>query len=198
MTTALTIQIPEVSMPAPSRLESLLGEINPIALRCIETRWRLCASELRSLADDVERAVISANQQYTDVFKLLVPATPDEISQRLLMFVSAWPNASGADLAGYGAQLIGDVVEIQPCRYALGEALKKLRRTSRFLPSIAELVIELLHVQKRASNLSSSMKRLVEQSASLRSMADDREAARSDDGARADAKTHPAGAALAS
>ena len=67
----------------------------------------------------------------------------DDISRQLMAFVAAWPNASGGDLAGYGAQLVQDVVERKPCRYALREALRQLRYKCKFLPSIAETLAAL-------------------------------------------------------
>ena len=82
-----------------------------------------------------------------------VEVEPNEgIGRQLNAFVEAWPNASRSDLAGYGAQLALDVVERRPCRYALGSALRQLRQTSRFLPSIAEVLAALDDAQGRIRN----------------------------------------------
>ena len=80
------------------------------------------------------------------------PLPVDEIGRQIGAFVTAWPNASKADLAGYGAQLAEDVIGRQPCRYALRSALRRLRQTSRFLPSIAEVLVALDAEQSRVRN----------------------------------------------
>ncbi len=77
------------------------------------------------------------------------PVPVDEIGPALGLFVTAWPNASGADLAGYGAQLAEDVIERRPCCHALRTALRRLRQTSRFLPAIAEVLGALDAAQAR-------------------------------------------------
>ena len=45
-----------------------------------------------------------------------------------------------------------DVIERRPCRYALRAALRHLRQTSRFLPSIAEVLAALDEAQTRIRN----------------------------------------------
>lgn len=67
-------------------------------------------------------------------------ATSDEVKRFLQMLVSAWPNASQGDLAGFGLQLRSDVEQQRPSVYALQAAAKQLRRTSKFLPAIAEVL----------------------------------------------------------
>ena len=57
-----------------------------------------------------------------------------------------------ADLAGYGAQLAQDVIGRRPCHHALRSALRRLRQTSRFLPSIAEVLVALDAEQSRVRN----------------------------------------------
>lgn len=80
------------------------------------------------------------------------PLSVDEIGRQVGAFVTAWPNASSADLAGYGAQLAEDIIERRPCRHALRSALRQLRHTSRFLPAIVEVLGALDAAQSRVRN----------------------------------------------
>jgi hypothetical protein len=65
------------------------------------------------------------------------PASDDQILEQLAMLIAAFPNFSG-DNPAFAHVLANDVAELSPSRLALGLALARLRRTQRFLPSIAE------------------------------------------------------------
>ena len=111
--------------------------------------------ELSTLRAGVERARAFLDSCATHAAALREAAEPlpiDEIGRQIGLFVMAWPNASKADLAGYGAQLAEDVIERRPCRYALRSALRHLRQTSPFLPAIAEVLTALDIAQARVRN----------------------------------------------
>ena len=108
----------------------------------------------------------------------------DEVARQVMVFVSAWPNASQGDLAGYGAQLLDDLLAEEPCRHALAETFRKLRRTMRFLPSIAEVLIELDLHQSRIRNTLTHIERLPSLIESLTAMARRREQAETEQQAR--------------
>jgi hypothetical protein len=52
----------------------------------------------------------------------------------------AYPNASKADLRAFTHLACDDIRELAPSRYALYGAMKHLRQTSKFLPSISEIL----------------------------------------------------------
>ena len=66
------------------------------------------------------------------------PATRDDIGAQVLMLMLAFPNVSSRDLKPFGKMLTEDVTAAAPGRLALEWACRKLRRMSRFVPTIAE------------------------------------------------------------
>lgn len=90
----------------------------------------------------------------------LEPMPREDLKRATIDLLTAWPNASRGDLAGYGAQLVRDVLERQPCRYAVREGFRKLRHTSRFLPAIAEVIDALDEAQSRIRDFSARLTQL--------------------------------------
>jgi hypothetical protein len=76
------------------------------------------------------------------------PATEKEMAERLLLLVKAFPNVSTSDGEVYGATLINDVAATEPAIGDLEEACRYLRRTLKFLPTIAE-VLDALYEAKQ-------------------------------------------------
>lgn len=76
-------------------------------------------------------------------------ATKQELKAFLRTLVTAWPNASQNDLAGYSAQLAQDLERQRPSRYALIEGGRRLRRECRFMPSICEVLDVIEQVDDR-------------------------------------------------
>jgi hypothetical protein len=72
------------------------------------------------------------------------PATKREMAEQLALLLKAFPNASSADGEIFGALLLDDVASREPTIGDLEEACRWLRRTLRFLPTIAE-VLDALH-----------------------------------------------------
>jgi hypothetical protein len=79
------------------------------------------------------------------------PATRDAIGAELLMLTCAFPNVGSRDLKVFEKLLAEDVAAAAPSRFALQLACRRLRRTSRFLPSIAETLEALAQETKRIS-----------------------------------------------
>jgi hypothetical protein len=71
------------------------------------------------------------------------PAGKDEIATELMRLVACFPNATRANLKIYSEQLAEDVISVSPGRIVLRLAMRNLRRTSTFLPSIAEALKEI-------------------------------------------------------
>ena len=106
-------------------------------------------STLRGKIDEAQAFLAACTAQHALLQDAVEHVPDDEVGRQLIAFTAAWPNASSADLTGYGVQLADDVLDRRPCHYALREALRHLRQTSRFLPSIAEVLASLDKVQKR-------------------------------------------------
>ena len=153
LTTAEPLGLPVPARPAPHPLEAILTGSGPAFMGLFEARQaRLSPEFLAPVAEHAEDFLRRCAASAVMLRDATEPASDEDISAELLRFVGAWPNASHGDLASYGAQLAQDVIDRQPCRYALGTALRHLRQTSRFLPSIAEVLGEIDRAQSRIRN----------------------------------------------
>ncbi|RYC29545.1 hypothetical protein D3273_23450 [Lichenibacterium minor] len=135
---------------APSPLEVILSASGPAFMGVFAPDGG--RPELSTLREGIQRAqafLDSCAAQTGALRDAAAPLPVEAIGRQIGAFVTAWPNASKADLAGYGAQLAEDVIERRPCRYALQAALRRLRHTSRFLPSIAEVLVAIDGEQSR-------------------------------------------------
>lgn len=154
---------------APTTHRTLPGPIaSPFdtAIAGLPTLWgrlqvgtRFGELQLRDAIAEAEFFVASPNLP-DQVRALGRVATSDEVKRFLQMLVSAWPNASQGDLAGFGLQLRSDVEQQRPSVYALQEAAKRLRRTSKFLPSIAEVLDALDAADKRITAVVTTIDRI--------------------------------------
>ena len=80
-------------------------------------------------------------------------ATKAERRTFLQQVASAWPNITNADLAGYTAQLIDELDRERPTWFALSEGVHRLRRATRFIPSICEVMDTLTALDKEVRNV---------------------------------------------
>ena len=138
---------------APSPLEVILSASGPAFMGVFAPDGG--RPEPSTLREGIQRAqafLDSCAAQTGALHEAAAPLPVEAIGIQIGAFVTAWPNATKADLAGYGAQLAEDVIERRPCRYALRSALRRLRQTSRFLPAIAEVLAELDAAQVRVRN----------------------------------------------
>jgi hypothetical protein len=67
------------------------------------------------------------------------PATKNDVATQVMMLLAAFPNASRPELKIYSKTLAEDIGAMQPGRLALEWACRKLRRTCKFVPAIAEV-----------------------------------------------------------
>jgi hypothetical protein len=74
------------------------------------------------------------------IVALRQPASELELQSHLAVLVGSFPNAPKSDLTIYGAALLEDVADMKPSRYAIMRACRQLRRTTRFLPIISEVL----------------------------------------------------------
>ena len=104
--------------------------------------------------DDLYRA----NQwNFDELNALATPATKLQIAQCLALLLKSFPNAGSADAEVYGGMLVQDVVAAQPAVGDIEEACRHIRRTSKFLPTIAEVLETLTHAQQRRQTLAFSI-----------------------------------------
>ncbi len=147
------LTLPSLRLPAApdsSPLDKLLAASGSAFMAVYDPhRAGRDVATLRDAIAGAERLLARASALGGTLAEAVERETPDAISRQLDAFTSAWPNASRGDLAGYGLHLVLDVAERQPCRYALRSALRELRQTSRFLPSIAEVLTALDTTQAR-------------------------------------------------
>ncbi len=100
-------------------------------------------------SNEVKHAIDLAEKQLTsDEYMAAVKqaarasekATERDLRTELSLLVAAYPNAARSDLSAYGALLLKDVAAQQPSSYALATACKQLRRSKKFIPSVAEVL----------------------------------------------------------
>lgn len=77
------------------------------------------------------------------------PATAQEIKRQLQVLIGSFPNSGRNDLAIFGVALLEDVCEEEPGIAALTNACRSLRRTSKFVPTISEVLIMITQETRR-------------------------------------------------
>jgi hypothetical protein len=80
------------------------------------------------------------------------PANRDDIAAELLLLTAAFPNTSARDLNLYAQLLSEDVEATAPGKLALNIACRRLRRVSRFLPAISEVLEAIAGATKQIKN----------------------------------------------
>ena len=68
------------------------------------------------------------------------PATKREIAECLALLLKSFPNVGTADAEVYGGNLLQDVADTQPSIGDIDETCRQIRRVSKFLPTIAEIL----------------------------------------------------------
>jgi hypothetical protein len=105
-------------------------------------RWQRAHSEggkehLITVIDELTPAVDKIN---TRLQKLNKPATKIEIANHLALLLKSFPNAGKDNAEVFGRMLCEDVAAQQPTAGGLEAACRQLRRTCRFIPTIAEVL----------------------------------------------------------
>lgn len=97
-----------------------------------------------------------------DMARRAAPADIREIKQSLAALVAAFPNSGRTDLTAFGVALALDVVSRRPSTFAITEACRKLRHSSRFLPAIAEIMAAIDEAEAKFQAVDRSLRRLPE------------------------------------
>jgi hypothetical protein len=121
------------------------------------SRLRLVLSKIRMAPSVAEVRELVASDGFQDAKReiaiALTQATEPQIRATLATLVGAYPNASKSDLTAFGALLVMDVRAMRPTVFAISRAVTNLRRTSKFLPSIAEVIEAVKDAQDYLANI---------------------------------------------
>jgi hypothetical protein len=90
------------------------------------------------------------------------PATKTDIAKHLALLVKSFPNAGSADCTVYGRMLCEDVAADQPSASDIEAACRKIRRTSKFLPTISEVLEAIGEAKSHRRGVTSEMSQLIE------------------------------------
>lgn len=121
--------------------------------------WCRSDEGLSSFLPGIERAQESADDSF--------------IARELKWLTTSWPNASKADMAGFGAMLTVDVKCANPTRYGLASACMALRRTNRFMPAISEVLDAIRGADERVRSVHLALSTLPQILADLKAKADE-------------------------
>lgn len=102
------------------------NRVRPLSIVIAEAEAIIASGQL----GQIEAAVTAAS----------VPASVGEIGACLAKLIASFPNASRTPLQAYGEALAEDVGDERPSHFALASACRRLRRTCKFLPTIAEMI----------------------------------------------------------
>lgn len=119
--------------------------------------------ELREAIPAAEALLAECADQADQLRSAMQPIPRDELKRAVAALLAAWPNAAHADLAGFGAQAMQDLIERRPCRRAVTDGFRRLRHTSRFLPSISEILAAIDEAQRVLRNTSALIGELPKQ-----------------------------------
>ncbi len=109
-------------------------------------RWNLARSEQRApnlsyhehLLQVAEAVLPESETHLARIQQLSAPASKVQIANHLALLLKSFPNAGKDNAEVFGRMLCEDVGAQQPTIGALEAACRVLRRTSRFIPTIAE------------------------------------------------------------
>jgi hypothetical protein len=103
-------------------------------------------SDRRAAVAAAEAVIAAADSTRRELNRAMAPATHDDIAYQLAALVAAFPNSRADEL--YGRILVADVGALQPSVGAIGAACRELRRSSKFLPAIAEVCAALADAER--------------------------------------------------
>lgn len=134
--------------------QSLQLTIEPPApdLRLCEDFMGACSDLLRLIHRDLvtEDALEQAEEHRRNLPKLqriiegqFGYASHSDIALEVSKLAGSYPSASRQDLSAYARILCDDIADARPTVQALRAAMKQLRQSSRYLPSVAEVLMAL-------------------------------------------------------
>lgn len=158
MSTSL-VKIADKSPTSPSNLPRLLpAEQTTRDAAAFIGRWRRAQTEERApnvsyhehLLQVTETVLPEAGKHLAQLEKLSAPASKVEIANHLAVLLKSFPNGGKDDGAQvFGRMLCEDVGAQEPTIGGLEAACRQLRRTCRFIPTIAEVLAALTEVEEQ-------------------------------------------------
>jgi hypothetical protein len=127
------------NLPELSRHEQIYARADSIMIRRYRPTRNGMGRAESSLAD-LDAIMPEAQVALADLRALAQPASKMDIAKQLAILVKCYPNAGNADAEIYGRLLIEDVAAMQPAIGDLEAACRNLRRTSKFIPAISEVL----------------------------------------------------------
>jgi hypothetical protein len=117
----------------------------------ISKKLNACGADIPRALDCVAHEDLAALT--AAIVTLRQPASELELQSHLAVLAGSFPNAPKSDLTIYGAALLEDVADMKPSRYAIMRACRQLRRTTRFLPTISEVLEAVREVERELGDL---------------------------------------------
>lgn len=148
--------LPVLEGVKPERVLEHLDKHNEIELAISRTiGWKADDEALWGSADKIERAVAELRRMVAAVPKTHVVAAYSEairqsldvqteatLADQIGDFLVSWPNSTLVDAAVFASVMMRDLADEGFADCVLVQAFRNLRRSSKFMPSIAEVIAE--------------------------------------------------------
>ncbi|MCW2195097.1 hypothetical protein AB7M45_007868 [Bradyrhizobium elkanii] len=152
------VERPRGSPPAPpsfARLEPVLREL-------------AAAREAAALADEpstellglVDRAIAVHRENKAAFDQAIAPIPAAGAVAYLGLLLKAFPNAGSQDAGVFGQFLRDDVMSLDPSMGAVEMACRRWRQKSKFLPAIAEMMVEVRAARDELAGIADFVERL--------------------------------------
>jgi hypothetical protein len=149
------------NLPHRPRTESILARAEQVMLLPYPPRDGLRGHSAATLLAAFDAALPELEAALRELQNLGRPATKVEIAKDLALLVKSYPNSGTTDGEVYGRMLIEDVAAEQPAIGDLAPACRNIRRTSKFLPSISEVLQAIAGAKNRREDLVYQLTRLI-------------------------------------
>lgn len=96
-----------------------------------------------ALLAQLDTAIASIAECKVMLSSAVTTASLDQAGVYLALLMKAYGNSGLQDAKVYGRLLLEDVLSVEPCGAAVDIACRRWRRSSKFLPAISELLVEI-------------------------------------------------------
>lgn len=128
---------PPVEPPSFESIENLAAKLQQVREAAATAREPTAALLL-----DIDGAIQLARDQRHDIEAAATPAIKVEALVYLANLLKAFPNSGVQDAHVFGRLMLDDVLSLAPPIAAVEIGCRRWRRKSKFLPAIAELMVE--------------------------------------------------------
>ena len=134
-------------MPRYAAIEPLMAE-----LAGLREAVAIATEPSAELLTRIDTAIETMNAEGPLLAAASEPGGSIAVGTYLAMLQMAYPNAGQQDATGYGGFLYDDVMELAPPIAAVEMACRHWRQKSKFLPAIAELLVEVRAAKSQIEN----------------------------------------------